>query len=171
MDTAALFRQPIRWASAGTLEEMSLHSCTGVHSGHLAHSLAAGIFGQNLRRLEIVSCGAMRDDQTVAPPSNVQEFRLETLVVDHSAAWELRGLVTLQIEYAILTRVAWDDIVELLKEDDRFSQLKSLTVETLENNDSDEELVGLCHLRGIELLRTGMAFSSCMCHQRPRAQE
>ena len=166
IESGAFFREPIRWASADTLEELSFRRCEGVHSGHLAHNLVAGIFGCSLRRLEIVSCGRPADDRTVPPPSNVQDFHLETLVVDHSEAWELRGLVTLQIDHAVLTRVDWKEINELLDETDRFPQLKSLIVEPLEDNVNDEGLVRRCLLRRIELLRTGVAFASCSCHER-----
>lgn len=165
IDCSALFREPIRWASADTLEELTFRRCEGVHSGYLAHNLAAGIFGCTLRRLEIVSCGEPGDDRTVPPPSNAQEFHLGTLVVDHSEAWELRGLVTLRIDHAVLTRVDWQEINELLDEDDRFPQLKTLAVEPLEKNEGDEGLVKRCLARRIELLRTGIAFASCSCHE------
>ena len=165
MGCSALLREPIRWASADALEELTFRRCEGVHSGYLAHSLAAGIFGCTLRRLELVSCGEMGDDRTVPPPANVQEFHLGTLVVDHSEAWELRGLVTLRVDHAVLTRVDWKEINELLDEDDRFTQLKTLNVEPLEKNEGDEGLVRRCLLRGIELLRTGIAFASCSCHE------
>lgn len=162
---SALLREPIRWASADALEELTFRRCEGVHSGYLAHSLAAGIFGCTLRRLELVSCGEMGDDRSVPPPANVQEFHLGTLVVDHSEAWELRGLVTLRVDHAVLTRVDWKEINELLDEDNRFTQLKTLTVEPLEKHEGDEGLVRRCLLRGIELLRTGIAFASCSCHE------
>jgi hypothetical protein len=100
----------------------------------------------------------------------VQVFRLETLVVDHSEAWVLRGLVTLRIEHAVLTRVKWREIIELLGEDDRFPQLKTLTVEPLEHNGVDEVLVKRCLQQGIELLRTGVAFGLCVCRQRPTSR-
>lgn len=163
----ALFCEPTRWASADTLEELSFRRCEGVHSGYLAQSLAAGIFGCTLRRLEIVSCGQPGDDQSVPPPVNVQDFHLETLVVDHTEAWELRGLVTLRIDHAVLTRVSEWEIIELLDEDDRFPQLKTLTVEPPECSSGDGELEKACQLWGIGLLRTGIAFASCSCHERP----
>ena len=74
----------------------------------MLRNLAAGIFGCILRRLEIVY---LEGDQTLPPPSNAREFYRNTLVVGYpEEAWELRGLVTLRVDHAVLTGVGeWDD--------------------------------------------------------------
>jgi len=162
----ALFNQPTTWASASTLKELVIRTCSGVHHGAIAVHVANGVFGQ-LQRLSVIRSGY--DDQglfgvTNTPPRWTIGV-LERLNIDHASNQEVMALSTIQVKAVFATRVFTIALINALNSGGWLG-LQAVHTHS-QGNDSNSlflELDQACNARGVILSTDAEPYGNCNCH-------
>ena len=161
-----LFNQPARWASASTLKELAIRTCSGVHHGAVAIHVANGVFG-HLERLNVIRCGYNDDDLFVAagqsPAWNIGV--LKRLDIDHADHREVMALSIIHVQEVFATRVYTSALINALNAGG-WPELQVLHTQP-QGDGLDPQFVGLkqvCDAREISLLTDAEPYGDCNCH-------
>jgi hypothetical protein len=103
------------WASGetGSLESLTLQDCGGVHSGSFAMNLLRGVYGTQLKSVQIIACGAFTDIPFSPPRSTPTNVSITRFQIDHPTAWELEALASIPAQELSLTLLRPENFVQL----------------------------------------------------------
>ena len=165
-----LFNQPTRWASAWTLKQLVIRTCSGVHHCALAAHVANGIFGQ-LQRLGVIRSG-YNDDvlfEAMNKPPTWTIGVLKRLDIDHADEWEVKALSIIHVQEIHATRVFTIALINALNAGG-WPGLR--TVHTLSNVPGllFLRLKQACDARRISLSTDAVPHGDCDCHEPPLAR-
>ena len=110
------FSEPVLWASGrtGSLKNINLHNCAGVHASNFTQNVLLGAYGSHLRLIRLVACGYSQTDiPSVPAASTPAQARADYLHLDHMSGWELEALSRIPVRDLTLTRLLPDDILQL----------------------------------------------------------
>jgi hypothetical protein len=181
-----LFVLPVPWASGrtGSLSQLTLHNCQGVHIGRFMQNLIGGVYGTHLTDVEMIACGADNDLPYVPPASTPVCVSVDRLKVHHIFAWEISAIPLIPIQDLSLTRMDPAAFAKLpiflrsgLPESDGtqvgFLGLKHIrlrprvsSVEAFPEGIkiAYEELIEICQRRGIQCSWDAEDRVECRCH-------
>ena len=110
------FSEPIVWASGetGSLESLTLHTCTGVHASNFTQNVIRGVYGNHLKSVCLIACGySITDIPSAITASTPNQVTVDRLHLDHMAGWELEALSLISVQELSLTTLFPSDLLRL----------------------------------------------------------
>jgi hypothetical protein len=116
VDLRGQFAEPMLWASGktGSLESLTLYNCAGVHAGNFVQNLLRGVYGNQLKLVQMIACGYSQSDIPMIPPASTPaQAMVDRLHLDHMSGWELEALSRIPVRDLSLTRLQPEDVLQL----------------------------------------------------------
>ena len=109
-----LFTDSTPWVS-GSLDQIRLQSCRGVHMGHFARDLLAGVYGTSLKEVSVIACGPhdYEDTPYIPPVGTPARASINRLRIDHFVMWGLSAMSFIPVRDLSLTQICPQSFVEL----------------------------------------------------------
>lgn len=184
-----LFADSTPWASGqtGSLERLTFHECGGAHVGNFARNVLRGVYGPNLKEVNIIACGDNSDMPYIPPASTPSYASIERMQVDHLGPWELSALSLIPTQDISFTRMPPESVIELtvlltsgLPDSDGrrvgFPSCKRIRMnpnlapgQSMEGFTEDvkcayEGLKKICQRREIQCTWDAVVWGNCLCH-------
>jgi len=113
----ALFTDSTPWVSGvtGSLDQIRLQSCRGVHMGHFARDVMDGVYGTSLKEVSTIACGLPDDEDVpyIPPVGTPARASINRLQIDHFVLWELSAMSFIPVRELSLTQICIEAFLEL----------------------------------------------------------